>query len=467
MKKSTVFKRTLHASIWFMTGAFLGLFFFVSFLSIIFQKQYENRVYPGVIIEGKDFGSAGKEEIRSYFAKKNDTIKNASFTFTFEDKIASISAEQLHVGFDEELLADQAISIGRSENVFSNLSLIVQAYTSGVVLSSSYRYSENDLMRLLKPLIDEVTITPIDALFTFQDGKVIAFRPSENGRAVDFDELKQTLQTKTHILTINQKPQNFRIPLTTKVVEPAITTEKVNNLGIRELVGAGTSHFKGSIPNRIYNITLAASRLNGVLIPPNNVFSFNTALGDVSAFTGYKQAYIIQNGRTVLGDGGGVCQVSSTLFRAAINAGFPIIERNQHAYRVSYYEQDSGPGFDAAVYAPRVDLKFKNDTAHHLLIQSYINDQQQLTFEIYGSRDNRDVTVSKPVILSQSPPPEPLYQDDPELPKGTVKQVDFAAAGARVYFTREVKKDGKVILSDKFVSNYQPWKAVFLRGTKE
>ena len=169
-----------------------------------------------------------------------------------------------------------------------------------------------------------------------------------------------------------------------------------------------------------------------------------------------------------MGDGGGVCQVSTTLFRAALAAGLPITERHQHAYRVGYYEEDSGPGIDAAVYSPSVDLKFKNDTGGHILIQSYVDRvNMRITFQLYGTKDGREVNISTPVILSQSPAPEPLYQDDPNLPKGEIKQVDFAAAGANVYFTRSVKKDGKITISDKFVSNYRPWQAVFLRGTKE
>ncbi len=123
---------------------------------------------------------------------------------------------------------------------------------------------------------------------------------------------------------------------------------------------------------------------------------------------------------------------------------------------------------DATIFAPANDLKFKNDTGNHILIQTEIDPTiLRLTFYLYGTNDGRKTVVNKPVILSQSPPPEPLYQDDPNLAKGVVKQVDFAAWGAKVYFTREVTKDGKTIISDKFTSNYRPWQAVYLRGVKE
>ncbi|MEK9207877.1 MAG: VanW family protein, partial [Patescibacteria group bacterium] len=244
--------------------------------------------------------------------------------------------------------------------------------------------------------------------------------------------------------------------------------EKVNKMGIKELIGSGTSLFQHSIETRIYNVNLAASRINGVLVSPGDTFSFAKSVGDVSSLTGYKQAYIIENGKTVLGDGGGVCQVSTTLFRAALNSGLPIVERNAHAYRVGYYEQDSPPGIDATVYVPSVDLKFKNDTGNYILIQSIIDPEElRLTFMIYGTKDGRISELSTPVVTNQTPAPPDKFEDDPNLPKGQIKQIDFAASGANVYFTRTVTKDGKVIIADKFSSNYRPWQAVYLRGTKE
>ena len=154
-------------------------------------------------------------------------------------------------------------------------------------------------------------------------------------------------------------------------IEPEIKTSDTNRLGIVDLIGQGESYFRHSITSRIHNIDLASSRLDGVLIAPGEIFSFNQAVGEISKTTGYRDAYIIQNGRTTLGAGGGVCQVSTTLFRAALNAGLPIIERHAHAYRVSYYEQDSKPGFDATVFSPTADLKFKNDTNAYILVQRF------------------------------------------------------------------------------------------------
>lgn len=463
-----IFRSVLKSVFWFFIGASLGIFFFVSFLLIIFQQVYSNKIYSGVIIDGVDFGGKSEDFVKRFFSEKNRKIENTNFIFSDGKNKITISAKDINFGYNQELLAYQAISLGRSKDFFSNLSLILQAYMSGVTLPASYHYSEDKLLKTLDPIIKGDYVPPVDALFQFENGKVITFKASEDGQEVDIKDLKNQLEAKTLTIISSNKPRTFTIPLSIKVLKPEITTDKANNLGIQELVGEGSSLFQHSIPNRIFNITLASTRLNGILIPPNQVFSFNKALGDVSSFTGYQQAYVIQNGRTVLGDGGGVCQVSTTLFRAVLNAGLPILERNAHAYRVGYYEQDSPPGLDATVYGPSVDFKFKNDTQNYILIQTSVDPNfLKLTFRLYGKKDGRISVVKPPIITSKSPAPPTVYQDDPTLPKGVEKQVDFSAPGASVFFTREVTKNGKTIISDKFISNYRPWATVFLRGTKE
>ena len=216
-------------------------------------------------------------------------------------------------------------------------------------------------------------------------------------------------------------------------------------------------------------MALAASKLHGVLIKPGEVFSFNNTLGDVSASTGFQPAYIIKAGRTVLGDGGGVCQVSTTLFRAALNTGLPIIERQAHAYRVHYYEEAGfKAGLDATVFSPSVDLKIKNDTPGYILIQTNIDETvPSLTFELYGTGDGRKTEILDHKVWGITSPPPPLYQDDPTLQLGVVKQVDFSAWGAKASFQYKVTaEDGRVLQDQVFYSNFRPWQAVFLKGTK-
>ncbi|MDP3758514.1 MAG: VanW family protein, partial [Candidatus Daviesbacteria bacterium] len=316
----------------------------------------------------------------------------------------------------------------------------------------------------LKKIAAEIDQEVQEGLFEFNPTtkRVSAFKPSQEGRKLDTDT---TFQLLVNALDNPPAGGSKIINLPVAKILPKIQTADVNSLGIQELLGRGISNFTGSIPNRIYNINLAASKINGVLVPPGETFSFNQAVGDITAATGFKQAYVIKEGRTVLDDGGGVCQDSTTLFRAVLNAGLPVIKRTAHAYRVGYYEQGFPPGLDATVFYPSVDFQFKNDTPAHILIQAYTSGIT-LYVDLYGTPDGRTVYLTKPIVTNQIPPPPDLRQDDPTLPKGTVKQVDWAAWGATVTFKRTVVRNGQELINETWRSNYKPWQAIYLVGTQ-
>lgn len=465
MRAISLFLKTLF---WFFVGVFLGLFLVISFGFLVFRIIYRNVAYPGIYIGNISVGSKTQSEIAKYLAFKNQQIANTKFTFINDDKIATISARTLHLGFNGNLLASQAISIGRSPDTLSNISIILSAYLNGVTLSPSYTYREYLITKLLTPIEKNIKIDPVDAVFAFNNNKVTTFTPSSDGQDIDMIEIENQVQSKIPFLLTIGKSQNVVIKIPIKILHPKITTDSVNTLGIKELLGVGTSLFQGSIPGRIYNVELAAGRISGAIVAPGDTFSFDQTVGDVSSLTGYKQAYVIQNGKTILGDGGGVCQVSTTLFRAALNAGLPIVERHAHAYRVEYYEEDGPPGIDATVYIPTIDLKFKNDTGKFLLIQSVVDPSiLRLTFYIYGTNDGRKSVTTTPVVTNIIPAPSPQYTDDPSLAAGTLKQTDFAANGATVAFKRTVIRGNQTLISETYTSNYQPWQAAYLRGTKE
>lgn len=304
-----------------------------------------------------------------------------------------------------------------------------------------------------------------NALFRFENGRVIEFKPALDGITLDQEQTTQKIVGAIDQLgTTSEKTLSIDLPVTAQA--PQISTAQVNDLGITKLIGKGESWFRGSAASRMHNISLAAQKINGTLVPPGETFSFNQTVGEIDQSTGFQQAYVIKDGRTVLGDGGGVCQVSTTLFRAVLNAGLPIVERRAHAYRVTYYEQSSPVGLDATVFAPSPDFQFKNDTPGHILIQTQFNaTQASLTFELYGTADGRQVTISQTRLWDQVPPPPDLHQDDPTLPAGTVKQVDWKAWGAKASFDWKVTRGNEVLQERTFYSAYRPWQAVFLHGT--
>jgi vancomycin resistance protein YoaR len=246
---------------------------------------------------------------------------------------------------------------------------------------------------------------------------------------------------------------------------PATDQATGEQLGIRELIHTETSYFYGSDAGRVQNIQTAASRFHGLLVAPGEVFSMAAALGDITLDNGYAEAMIILGDQTIKGVGGGVCQVSTTLFRTAFFSGLPILERHAHAYRVYYYEKVAGnrinanlAGLDATVFVPLVDLKFKNDLPSWLLMETYVNPSaSSITWKFYSTSDNRRVEWQTTGITNVVPAPDPVYRENPNLPSGTIKQVDWAAEGADVTVNRTVYKNDAVYLQDTFSTHYLPW----------
>ncbi len=441
------------------------LFILLSLSFNAFETQYQNKVYPGVSVNSIPFGGKTPQEVADFWNQQNEPFSQKQFEFRFEGNVATVSAQELGLGYDATLSATQAYLVGRSDYSMSNL--FIKFIKRTVNLSPYFRWNTDVLDETLDSLAQHIDIPVADALFQFNAGRVTAFRPSREGKQVNRDKTKEAFM-QTLATVPNTSETHIVVPLTVETIKPSMTTDQVNAFGIKERIGRGYSEFAGSIPGRVHNVALAAARINGVLIKPGATFSFNDAVGDISAATGYQSAYIIKEGRTVLGDGGGVCQVSTTLFRAALNAGLPIVERRAHAYRVHFYEDDgSKAGLDATVFSPSVDLKIKNDTPGYILIQAKTNTKNMtLTFELYGTADGRRAEILNHQVGGLTPPPPPLYQDDPTLPKGVTKQVDWAAWGANASFRYKVTRNGEVLQDQVFTSRFQPWQAVYLKGTQ-
>lgn len=433
------------------------------------HKTYDGRIYPDVTIEHLPVGQLTKAQAQKKLQSQGFDPSAAQITLHFRDEdVATFSATQLKLQLNTEAAVNEAYAYGRGGNWLQNTYALAHALFAGKTYNIPLTLSSNDqaVKEYVGHMSDQYDTKPQNALFSFEDGKVTAFKQEENGNEIQEDVFLQVLE-KT-VQSFKDKPRPVTLTLTERTIKPEITLAKSNKFGIEGLIGVGKSDYSHSAPERIHNVILAASKFNGVLIPPGEDLSFVDIIGDISVNTGYKTAYVIQNGRTVLGDGGGVCQVSTTLFRAALNTGLPIDERHAHAYRVGYYENDSKPGLDATIYSPTVDLKIKNDTPAHILVQTVVDESQNLLyFYIYGKSDGRKATVGDITVYDVSPPGEPKYEDDPTLPKGVVKQVDFAAWGGKSKFNYTVAYANGETKEETFYSNYRPWQAVYLRGTKE
>ncbi len=267
---------------------------------------------------------------------------------------------------------------------------------------------------------------PKDAVFAGgENGSITVSQKETFGYAMKQDEALQLI--KNSLATSNHSPLIIKLP--GALTEPNIKSTDIDSLGVKELIGTGLTNFAGSPKNRIYNINRALEQFQSIIIAPGEEFSFVKYLGEVDGEHGYLPELVIRNNKTEPEFGGGICQVSSTVFRAAINSGMKITERRNHSYPVQYYKPY---GLDATIYVPRPDFKFINNTGHHIMIQHEITGTE-LRFRFFGTNDGRTVAVDGPHILEHNPD-----------------------GSMRTTFTQSVKdKDGKEFIHDVFPSNYK------------
>jgi len=304
--------------------------------------------------------------------------------------------------------------------------LLSQKTREFIANQSVLTFDKEAVRNAIETLNTKVAKDPVDAKFSITDNKISAFSLSQDGSRIDMEKsVPLVIETLAHT---DQNNITLSITLPLIVIKPAVTASEADTFGITELIGEGHTNFAGSPKNRIHNITRALEQFNGIMIAPGEEFSFVKLLGDVDGEHGYLPELVIKANKTEPEFGGGICQVSSTVFRAAIYSGLKITARRNHAYPVSYYKPY---GMDATIYIPKPDLRFVNTTPGHILMETAI-EGTQLFFRFYGTSDGRTIEVDGPHVLEHHP-------------DGSMKTV----------FTQKVTDaSGAIIINDDFHSNY-------------
>ncbi|NBP57282.1 hypothetical protein EBU71_12260, partial [bacterium] len=284
--------------------------------------------------------------------------------------------------------------------------------------------SQDIIKEYLESVQKNLTSQPLNAKLRFnpENQQIEILEPGKEGTKLMMEESSKRI--KNDILAGITKTELF-----VAVTSPLIDDSQFDALGVKTLLGRGESNFRGSSRSRIKNINVAANKISNTLLKPGEEFSFVNTLGKVDARNGYLPELVIKGKKTIPEYGGGICQVSTTLFRAALNAGLPITERRAHSYIVNYYGK---PGLDATIYLPKPDLKFKNDTNNYILLQHYITGTT-LYYEIYGTSTGKTAKTIEPVVLESSP-------------DGSMKTVAY----------REIYEGDAMIKRDSFYSTYRP-----------
>ncbi|MFC4424752.1 VanW family protein [Deinococcus navajonensis] len=322
---------------------------------------------------------------------------------------------------------------------------------AGVKASRKYGKFSSTLTPLLNRIETQVNARkPVPAVFRNAGGRWVA--TDQTGWVFDRDRTKANL-----LRAIKAGKGSAQVAF--RAIRPARSVAVLAKRGVLWHVSTGQSSYAGSPGFREKNILVGADKLDNFFIAPGHEFNFNEEIGRIDASTGYVKGFVISGGTLEKEDGGGICQVSTTIFRALYQAGLPITERHEHSHRVKYYDP---VGFEATVYAPAKNLRMKNDTGAHLFIQAGWDRQAKtLRFDVFGANTGRDVKISRPVITNFKAPKKPSYTPDPRVAWGGRRLLDTPAQGMTSVLTRTVKVDGKVVRKDTLKSVYKPWGAVY------
>jgi vancomycin resistance protein YoaR len=323
------------------------------------------------------------------------------------------------------------------------------------------------LRRTVSAAIDDA---PRNSRFAMKDGVLTETAPGVPGSGIRLDDVVQSLEQeigRAYLSMLFPEPgtapaittKKIRIPVAFVQEPPRITAETIAEYNIKDLVGSAATSYRGSSASRRHNIKVGVERVSGLLIAPGEEFSLVKALGEVSEETGFEKEYVIKGDRSVKEAGGGLCQLATTVFRAALNAGLPITERQNHSYVVGYY----GPGLDATIYGPWPDLRFVNDTGEYLLFQMKAQGDT-LSAEFYGQKDGRQVTLSEPRLFDYIDPPPDKFIPAADKPWGVIECTDQARKGLSAEATYSVRYPSGEVQEKVFKSVYQPWPKICLVG---
>ena len=421
---------------------------FILLVTIGDSLYYKNRLYPGIYVHQIPLGGATLLDVA-------DILADVEITFTASaNRSAAYRLITLGIKPEAEQIFNTAYRAGRNNHPPLSYFERFQLYRNGIHLPLFYNGQTIEPSQVASALASEFNREPADATYRISsDGRQLIVIPEAAGFRMNQDELTSALT-----ILLKQPQKELLLPVPGATVPPAVTAEMLRGRGIREPIGTFTTTFDGYAKDRVHNIKLAVSQLNNLQIAPGETFSMNQILGDSTPEKGYRKAPIIVGTELVAGYGGGLCQISTTLYNAALLADLDIVERHNHNMAVPYVF----PGRDATISYGSRDLKFKNSTGHYLLMYATVT-ENELTFRLFGTPSG-DRVVIEPDIVSTKP--FPIKQvNDSTLPTGTEVITD-GEPGYLVAVWKSVYRGDELTSREQIsLDSYEPFPAVIRQGT--
>ncbi|NQS76639.1 MAG: vanomycin resistance protein VanB [Peptococcaceae bacterium] len=424
-------------------------------LSSGFFAPPAEKICSGVEFMGAHLGGLNKEGALSRLSEVERDLRAKRVTLSYQDWQATPLLNEIGFELDKETMIAAALNVGKEGSLVKRWRERKQIEKTGLSLRAVANYKEEKLAQRVQDLTADIVTAPVDASFQVGAGGRVTVSPSQDGTGVDLTKLKKDIVEALHS---NQQ----EVLLTLKPLAATRTTEQLQDMHIEGLLGGYTTHFDAGATSRTYNISVAGRAFDELLVRPGQVVSFNEIVGPRSFEAGYKTAPVIVNNELVDGLGGGVCQVSTTLYNSVLLANLEIVERYNHSMPISYVPI----GRDATVVYDALDFKFSNNTADYLYLKSYIG-SGQITINIYGNTTyKKDVRVE--AYVTRELDYNLVYEDDPNLPEGTEVVKKEGAKGFIAFTERVVSENGQEIKRDsQSYSDYTPVNQVIAVGTGE
>ncbi|OPZ74839.1 MAG: Vancomycin B-type resistance protein VanW [Firmicutes bacterium ADurb.Bin456] len=425
------------------------------FLTSGFFSTATEKVLPGVEVLDVKLGGLNRLEGTARLMDLEKNLRAKRVTLRFEDRSWQLLLNETGFELDEEAIMDAALSAGRHGSLYKRWMERKRFNKTGLPLLPVIAFDRERLAGRVNELCAGILVQPRDASFSIDRNDLVTVIPGKNGVGVDFDLLEKDLvsvlsseQPVVTLVTVNQAPER--------------TTAFLESMNVKGLLGGYTTKFDPAKTSRTYNVSVAAQALDKMLILPGHEVSFNKVVGPRSSEAGYKNAPVIVNNEFVDGLGGGVCQVSTTLYNAVLLANLGIVKRSSHSLPVSYVPI----GRDATVVYDTVDLTFRNNTDSYLYLKTSVTGGM-LTIKIYGNTSyKRDVTVN--TWITEEIEPQVIYETDPNLPLGEEVVKQEGSKGFKTAAERVVKKNGVVEKREAIPSsNYSPVNKIIAVGSME
>lgn len=494
----------------------IGIIFSTIFALININND---NIVSGVKIEGIDVSGLSREEAKAKIDLIYNEKKQKDILLKYEEYDATINPELLETNYDVEKAIEEAVSLGKKSNIIVNNYNILLALIGQKNINVNMTINEEVAKKTIEDIGTNIPNSVIEPDYYIEGDKLIITKGKE-GLKIDSEKLTEII--KNNLEDINSNQEYIEIPVTNKIPEeidiekihnevykevqdayytkdpftihpevegvdfnveeakallqedkeeyvitltitkPKVTTSQIGSEAFPDLLATYTTRYDASDTNRTTNLRIACQKINEKVVLPGETFSYNKTLGERTVAAGYKNAKVYENGEVVDGIGGGICQISSTLYNAVLMSNLEVTERRNHQFVTSY----TPAGRDATVVYGLTDFKFKNTRTYAIKIKASISNGIA-TVSIYGIKEETEYTISFSTKTISTIPYTVKYVDDSTLAVGTEKVKQKGANGiiTETYIIKSL--NGKVVSSQLLSRDtYNAMQRIILRGTK-